>query len=175
MDDSLLQLTWVLAKLSLLSLGGLNTMLGELQTEVVGRGWMTTSQFTEAFALSQLTPGPSISFFVIPIGYAAAGVTGALVALLASALPPVVLALAASRYWNRVRESRWPRAIRIAITPIAIGLILASALVLARGVIYDVPPLLLAVTSAAVLLHSHVQMPAVLLGAASLGAVFLQP
>ena len=45
------------------------------------RHWMTDRQFADAFAISQMSPGPNV--LIVPIGHSVAGVAGALVATLA--------------------------------------------------------------------------------------------
>ena len=51
--DAVAQVFLLFAKLGLLSVGGGNAILAELQRESVGRGWLTHAQFTEAFAIGQ--------------------------------------------------------------------------------------------------------------------------
>jgi len=51
--------------------------------------WMTDKQFAEAFAISQLSPGPNV-LIVILIGDAVAGVVGALAATFATGIPTAV-------------------------------------------------------------------------------------
>ena len=173
--EDLLQLAVILGRMSIVSLGGFNTVLGDLQRDVVGQGWMSSSQFAEAFALSQLTPGPSATFVVIPIGYAAAGLGGVVVALAVSTLPSALLALAVSGAWARVREARWAQAVRLSLGPLAIGLILASTFAVGREVVQDAPSVLLALISTVVLFRTSIPMPLILFAAGGFGALFLQP
>jgi len=68
--------------LSLLSIGGGNTVLPEMHLRAVsGYHWLTDSQFADIFSISQAAPGPSI-LIVSLVGYAAgvkvAGVLGGL-------------------------------------------------------------------------------------------------
>jgi chromate transporter len=74
-DTTVVEVFLVFAKLGLLSVGGGTSMLAEMQREAVGRGWLTQSQFVEAYAIGQMTPGPG-SLFVVPMGYQAAGISG---------------------------------------------------------------------------------------------------
>jgi chromate transporter len=142
MSESLIELVLLLGKLSLLSVGGSPTILGEMQRQMVGRGWMSPDQFATAFALSQVVPGPP-TLLVIPLGYLINGYAGAVAAFLAFSVPTTVIALVAARLWSRLREAPWARAVRIAVTPIASGLILASVYTLGRSTIREIPMLVL--------------------------------
>ena len=94
--------------------------------------WMTDAQFADAFAISQLSPGPNI-LIVTLIGYQVAGVTGGLVATLAMCGPTAVMAYNVSRILHRSSQSKWPAIIQAALVPLSIGLMTASALVLAQA------------------------------------------
>jgi chromate transporter len=68
---------------------------------------MTDKQFADAYAIAQLSPGPNV-LIVTLIGYAVAGIPGALAATLAMCLPTALLAYYVSRLLNRPSQSRWP-------------------------------------------------------------------
>jgi chromate transporter len=93
---------------------------------------MTDKQFADVFAISQLSPGPNV-LIVTLIGYAVAGVGGALAATLAMCVPTAALAYGVSRLMNRSSHSRWPGIVRAALVPLSIGLMGASALILAQA------------------------------------------
>jgi len=142
LDDLLilLQLALVLGKLSLLSFGGNTVALGEMEREIVGRGWLTHQQFLESYAMGQVTPGPGVTR-VIPMGYLTAGLPGAVVAFVATYLPTISLAMIAAVVWGRLRDSPWPRAVRTSLIPTAMGLTLASAFSISSAVANDIPAL----------------------------------
>lgn len=175
MDLTLLELFALLGRLSLLAFGGVATIFAELEREVVAHGWMTEAQFLDAFAVSRLAPGPDGPPLAILIGYAAAGLPGAAVALLAVSVPGALLALAVTVAWNRVQDSPWSQAARVGLAPLAVGLILASSYSLGRTVVRDAPTLLIAVAASAVLLRVKIPTLAVLAGAAALGSLVLRP
>ena len=58
-------------------------------------------------AIAQLSPGPNV-LIVTLIGYAVAGIPGALAATLAMCLPTALLAYYVSRLLTRPSQSRWP-------------------------------------------------------------------
>jgi chromate transporter len=120
--------------LSLLAVGGAITTAPDMQRYVVGeRGWLTDAQFTSSVAIAQAAPGPNL-LFVAVVGWNIAGLAGVLATLAGSLLPSTTLALAASRYGNRNRESRAMRAFSAGMAPLTLGLLLATGWVLTAPV-----------------------------------------
>jgi chromate transporter len=117
--------------MSLFAVGGANSAIPEMHRVAVDvQHWLTDKQFADVFAISQLSPGPNV-LIVTLIGYAVAGVAGALAATLAMCVPTAVLAYYVSHLLNRSSHSRWPAIIQAALVPLSIGLMAASGLVLA--------------------------------------------
>lgn len=133
-DDGnpLFQLFWTFAVISLFAVGGANAAIPEMHRIAVDvRHWMTDKQFADAFAISQMSPGPNV-LIVTLIGYVVAGVTGAVVATVAMCGPTAALAYVVSRWLANSRYARWPAILQAALVPLSIGLMAASALVLAQ-------------------------------------------
>jgi chromate transporter len=117
--------------MSLFAVGGANAAIPEMHRLAVDvHHWMTDKQFADVFAISQMSPGPNV-LIVTLIGYAVAGVAGALAATLAMCGPTAVLAYYVSGLLTRSSHSRWPAIIQAALVPLSIGLMGASALILA--------------------------------------------
>ena len=124
-------LAWTFGLMSLFAVGGANAAIPEMHRVAVDvQHWMTDKQFADVFAISQMSPGPNV-LIVTLIGYAVAGVAGALVATLAMCVPTAVLAYYVSRLLTRSSQSRWPAIIQAALVPLSIGLMGASGLILA--------------------------------------------
>jgi chromate transporter len=124
-------LVWTFGLMSLFAVGGANSAIPEMHRVAVDvQHWLTDKQFADVFAISQLSPGPNV-LIVTLIGYAVAGVAGALAATLAMCVPTAVLAYYVSHLLNRSSHSRWPAIIQAALVPLSIGLMAASGLVLA--------------------------------------------
>ena len=124
-------LVWTFALMSLFAVGGANSAIPEMHRVAVDvQHWMTDKQFADAFAISQLSPGPNV-LIVTLIGYSVAGVGGARVATLAMCGPTAILAYYVSGLLRRSSGSRWPAIIQAALVPLSIGLMAASALILA--------------------------------------------
>jgi chromate transporter len=115
----------------MLAIGGAVAVAPEIHRYVVEqRAWIDDTQFSAAIALAQASPGPNL-LFVPVIGYAVAGFGGAAVALLGMLIPSTTLALAATRWGSKRRESRSVRAFVAGMAPITIGLVLSTGVVLA--------------------------------------------
>jgi chromate transporter len=119
--------------MSLFAVGGANAAVPEMHRIAVDvRHWLTDRQFADVFAIAQLSPGPNV-LIVTLIGYAVAGVFGAVAATLAMCVPTAVLAYYVNGVLKRSSSSRWPGIIQAALVPLSIGLMGASALVVAQA------------------------------------------
>jgi chromate transporter len=124
-------LVWTFGLMSLFAVGGANAAIPEMHRVAVDvHHWLTDKQFADAFAISQMSPGPNV-LIVTLIGYSVAGVGGALAATLAMCVPTAVLAYYVSRLLTRSSHSRWPAILQAALVPLSIGLMSASGLILA--------------------------------------------
>jgi chromate transporter len=131
-DSPLLALFGYFALLSLFAVGGANAAIPEMhRISVEVMHWMTDRQFADSFAIAQVSPGPNI-IIVTLIGYHVAGFAGAAVATAAMCGPTCILAFLVTRTWDRFKEARWRIAIQSGLVPVSLGLIGASAFVLAR-------------------------------------------
>lgn len=121
------------AVLSFFAIGGGASAVPEMHRQTVEIAqWLTDRQFSELFAIAQAAPGPNIMFVAL-LGHFIAGVPGAVIATMAMCGPSCVLACAVSRTVDRFRTARWRIAIQAGLVPVTIGLIAASALIIAQG------------------------------------------
>ena len=126
-------LAWVAFKVGALSYGGGFVVIPLMQGDAVERyGWLSGDQFGTAVALGQVTPGPVVHT-VAAVGYAAAGVGGALLAAVVAFAPSFAFVLLGARHFDRLRGDRRVRAFLDGAGPAAIGAILGSAIPLAAG------------------------------------------
>lgn len=130
-SGGLLALCWTAFKVGALSYGGGFVIVPLMQADAVDRyGWMTDGQFLNAVALGQATPGPVVQTVAV-VGYAAAGIGGAVLAALVVFAPSFwFIALGAERF-DQLRTSPRPRAFLDGAGPAAIGAIVGSAVPLA--------------------------------------------
>lgn len=129
----LLQLFLVVAPLSLVAVGGANTIIPELNRQTVGgHGWVTNEEFSAIYAIAQMSPGPN-AMVVSLIGWRVAGWLGAVVAAIAVVAPSSILAYAAFRLGRRDSVKPWLMRIQRGLAPIAVGLMVASGFIVATG------------------------------------------
>lgn len=130
--DVIPQLALHFALLSLIAVGGAPTIMPEMHRWLVDqKGWLTSAEFANFFAIAQAAPGPNI-LIVSLIGWKLAGLAGALVATLAACLPSGALAYGVGQIWHRFRGAPWRAAVQAGLAPLTIGLILATGYILAR-------------------------------------------
>jgi len=127
----LLELGLYFSLLSLLSVGGMPSVIGEMHLYVVEqRAWISHTDFVEMFALGQAAPGPNVLIASL-IGWKIAGVPGAVVTLAAMCGPAAVLAYWVSGVWDRLQGTPWRAVAQRAMAPMVVGLILSGGFVLA--------------------------------------------
>jgi chromate transporter len=129
----LASLSWLALKVGALSYGGGFVIVPLMQADAVDhQRWLTGSQFLNAVALGQVTPGPVVQTVAV-VGYAAAGFLGGLLAALVAFAPSFVLILLGAHRFDRIRTDPHARAFLDGAGPAAIGAILGSAITLARA------------------------------------------
>ena len=126
----LLDLVLWFALLSLLSFGGISSIMPEFQRVIVETNhWVTPVEFTQLFAVSQAAPGPNVLISSL-IGWRVAGMVGAVAALAAMTLPASALAWYVSGVWDRFKDAPWRTTIQRALLPVTVGLVLSGGYVL---------------------------------------------
>jgi len=151
----LLQIARVFALLSLVSIGGANAVLPEIRRQVVVvQGWMSDAAFANLFAISHVAPGPNI-IMVSLVGWQLAGLAGLLVATLAIMIPSCTIAFIVGRVIARWSERRWTKLLREGLIPLALGLILASALSMMRVADHDTLTVAISLATAAFVVLSR--------------------
>jgi chromate transporter len=145
---TLLTLAGYFALMSLFAIGGANSAVPEMQRVAVEvQGWMTARQFTDIFAIAQVTPGPNV-IIVSLIGYYAAGLPGALIATLAMCGPSCIFAFYVGEVWERFRHAPWRVAIQAGLLPISIGLVAATTIVVASAAVHNIAAAAITLTAA---------------------------
>ena len=101
------RLVQVFSVLSILGFGGGKGIIPQMHADVVDTyHWVTSAQFSEFYTIGKLVPGPTTIFAAL-IGFAAAGVAGAAVALAAMFVPSSALMIFADSLWMRWQNADW--------------------------------------------------------------------
>ncbi len=163
-------LCWTALKVGALAYGGGFVIIPLMHADAVDtHHWMTDTQFLNAVALGQVTPGPVVHT-VAAVGYAVAGVGGGLLAALIAFLPSFAFVIGgAARFDALLRDPR-ARAFIDGAAPAALGAILGSAIPLA-GALQEAWQLALLGAAAVALLAGRLGVVATLVSAGVIGTV----
>ncbi len=172
---TLLELALYFGLLSVVAFGGMPAVMPEMQRIVVEvKEWTSPVEFIQLFAVAQAAPGPNVLIASL-IGWKAAGLAGAVVALLAVCGPAAVIAWWVADLWDRFKDSPWRLAIQRAIAPVVVALILSGGYVIATP---DGTPdwrlWLIAAVSAAIVLATRLNPLWSIGGGGILGALLLR-
>jgi chromate transporter len=118
---------------SVLAVGGVNAVLPELHRQVVeNHHWLTDKQFADLFAIANASPGPNMLVITL-IGWCLGGFYGAILSTLALCTPTCLLTYGVAHMWERFKDAPWRIAVQAGLVPVTVGLIAASAYLLARA------------------------------------------
>jgi chromate transporter len=156
--------------LSLMSIGGAITLVPDMHRRlVVQDSLLTDEQFTSAVALAQAAPGPNV-LFVALMGWYGGGIVGAVVSMLGIMLPSATLTLLVARWVAVHRTNLYVRAFQGGMTPVTVGLLLATGWLLTPAAT-DLPGLTLAAVVAGIVWRTKVSLIWLVLAGAVLGAL----
>jgi chromate transporter len=140
---NLLTLGTVFLKAGALLYGSGYVLLAFLRGDLVDRlGWLTDAQLLDAVAIGQVTPGPLFTTATF-VGYALAGIPGALVATVAIFLPAFVFVAVIGPLADRIRDRTLTAALLDGVNAAALGLMAAVSVQLGTSAVRD--PLTMAV------------------------------
>ena len=144
-----LQLFLVFSKIGIVGFGGGYAMLSLIQGEVVTKHhWLSSAEFTDIIAVSQMTPGPLGINMATYVGYTSVlnagyspsmAMLGSLITTLSILWLPFILMLAVSRLLVRHKDSPIIKGIFAVLRPTIVGLIAAAALVLMNAETFGAP------------------------------------
>lgn len=132
--------------------------------------WLTERQFIDAVAVAMITPGPVV-ITVAFIGYLVGGAGGALAAALGVFLPVYLLIVVFGPQYKKFASNPQLRAFVQGVTAAATGAIAGAVVVLARRSITDIPTVVIAAVSLALLLKWKIPEPLLIVGAGIAGVV----
>jgi chromate transporter len=131
--STLLTLALQFSLLSFLAIGGAISALPEMHRQAVDvYHWMSSTQFTQLVAIAQAAPGPNV-LIVTLIGQQVAGIPGALIATICMCGPACAVAFHIVRAFHHFRESKWAIAVQTGLVPVSVGLVGATAVIVARS------------------------------------------
>ena len=136
-------------EIGLFGFGGGYGMLSLIQTEtVVHHHWLSTAEFTNIVAISQMTPGPIGINSATYCGYTAvhnAGYNGAMAVLgsftatFALVLPSLIMMILISKMFLKYMDTPVVQNIFTALRPVVVGLLAAATLLLMNKENFSLP------------------------------------
>lgn len=169
----LLKFCWILIVVNALTIGGGFVMIPMLQKEFVEKyHWLTNQEFLDAIAIGQLTPGP-LTVMNAFMGYKIYGLLGAVMAMISSYLPCIIIVTLVAKYYYDYKESVIVNSSFKGIKPAVIGLLAAVAISLGNTSLVNPVTFGIAIISFAVIAFTKVDPTFVIIGAGVLGALFL--
>ena len=127
-------------QIGLFGFGGGYGMLSLIQGEVVhNHEWLTTSEFTNIVAISQMTPGPIGINSATYCGYTAVhnagfgywmSILGSLTATLALILPSLILMILIAKMFMKYMDTPLVKSVFLGLRPAVVGLLAAATLLL---------------------------------------------
>lgn len=144
-----LQLFYTFFIIGLFGFGGGYGMLSLIQTETVIRHpWLSSAEFTNIVAISQMTPGPIGINSATYCGYTAvhnAGFTdgmavlGSVTATVALVLPSLILMLLISKMFLKYMKTPLVQSVFMGLRPVVVGLLAAATLLLCNAENFSSP------------------------------------
>ena len=138
-----LELFYTFFIIGLFGFGGGYGMLSLIQTEtVIHHQWLTSAEFTNIVAISQMTPGPIGINSATYCGYTAthnAGFTGGMAvfgsvtATIALVLPSFILMILISKMFLKYMKTPLVQSIFMGLRPVVVGLLAAATLLLCNA------------------------------------------
>lgn len=135
-----LKLFWTFFKIGLFGFGGGYGMLSLIQMETVhNHHWLTSAEFTNIVAISQMTPGPIGINSATYCGFTAIhntgmgnalSVLGSLVATFSLVLPSFVLMILISKMFMCYMKTRVVQSVFDGLRPTVVGLLAAATIML---------------------------------------------
>jgi chromate transporter len=167
----LLRMAAILFIANALTIGGGYAMVPLLQQEFVNHyHWLSNKEFIDAIAIGQVTPGP-LTVMNAFMGFKIGGLAGALVAIVATYLPCIIIVTLVTKYYLRYKELWVVKAGFAGIKPAVVGLLIAVLIFLSQSSLINPTTKGIAVISFALLTFTKIDPSLIIIGSGILGAL----
>lgn len=124
----LLQLFFEFFKIGLFAIGGGLVTIPFLYDLAKKTGWFESNILVDMIAVSESTPGPIGINMATYVGNHISGIIGGIIATIGIVLPSLIIIIFISKIFEKVKENTTIKNIFYGIRPIALALILGSAI-----------------------------------------------
>jgi chromate transporter len=155
-------------KIAMVAFGGGYAMIPILQWDLVDHlGWLTLQQFLDGILLGFVTPGPIIITATF-VGYWVRGLLGAIVATVAIFLPPILIIIFLTPFYQRIKEARLMRPVIQGILAALVGMLVLVTLQMGVVTLTDLKSLALMAAASLALIVFKVNLLWIVVATASL-------
>ena len=166
LDRVMGQMALIFLKIGVVSFGGGYVMIPILQWEVVDHyQWLTLRQFLDGILLGYATPGPLLLLAAFA-GFCIKGLPGALVGTIFAFLPPTLMIIFLTPFYQAVKEAKWMRQVIRGILAALLGFLVLVLWQMGRAAIIDGKTLGIMLAGAAALIGLKINLLWVIAGAA---------
>lgn len=135
----LLELFISFFKIGAFSFGGGYAMLPLIEEEIIQvHGWLTSTEFIDILAVSEMTPGPIAINSATFLGYKVAGVVGSITATIAVVLPSFIVMSLIIHFIAKFKNTPYVEWIFSGIRPVVLGLIASAAISVGKNAFVDI-------------------------------------
>ena len=125
-------------KIGCFTFGGGWSIVAQMQKEYVEKHrWLTDEELLDYTSVGRSTPGLMIGNTSVLFGYHAAGIPGALAALLGIAIPPIVIMLLVVFIYDRVKDNLYVSRAMIGVCAAVVPIIISALLKLITSGLKD--------------------------------------
>lgn len=126
-------------KIGMFSFGGGFAMLPLIEKEIIEtHQWLTTAEFIDLIAISEMTPGPIAINAATFIGYRVSGIMGSIVATIAVSLPSFIVMSILMYFLSKYKDSPYISWALSGLKPIVVALIFSAGISVMKGAFIDV-------------------------------------
>lgn len=162
-------LAYVFLKTGALTYGSGFVIVGVLQQEVVDiHKWLSPQQFIDGIAFGQITPGPVVMTSTF-IGFMTSGIWGSIVATICIFIPTFIFVIIIAKWLKRFRHNFYFQSFIKGANAAAIGAILATAILLSKNAVIDIPTIILFIVAAYLLFFTKLHSLYLIVSSAALG------
>jgi chromate transporter len=162
----------VFAKIGAVLFGSGYVLLAFLRADLVDRlHWLTERQLLDAVAVGQITPGPVFTTATF-IGYIIGGIPGAVIATVGIFAPAFLFVAISGLVIPKIRRSRVAASMLDGVVVGSLALMGVVVWQLGRAAIIDVPTLVIAIVSTALLVRFRVNSAWLIVAAGAFGWLY---
>lgn len=133
-------------KIGAFSFGGGYAMLPLIEEEIIQvNKWLTSTEFIDIIAISEMTPGPIAINSATFLGYKVGGIPGSIIATIGVVLPSFIVMSFIFHFITKFKDSKYVDWIFKGIRPVVLGLIASAAVTVAKSTFIDIKSILIAI------------------------------